>query len=285
MGLLAVATWPLLAFIAGAGLVALISAVLTGHVPARLVKENVVGRPVGAVLGYALWVGVAGGALLAASRLDPPAEEVAVAVSLATAGVTAALVVAGAIDDLFTGGPRGLTGHLGSLVRGRPTTGILKLLVGLGAALVLALHLADDPIRIVGIVALVALCTNLWNALDVVPGRALKWATVALVPLVAAAWTRPSGGVVAATLGAVLVLLPFDLRERGMLGDAGSNPLGFLVGLGLAVVLPTPGLIAAATVALLLQVAAETVTISRLIDAVPPLRWLDRLGRRPEPVS
>jgi hypothetical protein len=285
MGLLAVATWPLLAFIAGAGLAALMATGLLTLVPERLVKENVSGRPVGAVLGYALWAGVAGGTLLASGRLDPPADEVVVAVSLATTGVTAALVVAGALDDLFAGGPRGLTGHLGSLARGRPTTGILKLLVGLGAALVLALHLSDDPVRIVGIVALVALCTNLWNALDVVPGRALKWAAGALVPLVAAAWTRPYGGVLAATLGAVLVLLPFDLRERGMLGDAGSNPLGFLVGLGLAVVLPTPGLVAAATVALLLQVAAETVTISRLIEAVPPLRWLDRLGRRPEPVS
>lgn len=285
MGLLAVVTWPLVAFIAGAGLAALVATVLLSVVSARLVRENVAGRPVGAVLGYALWAGVAGGSLLAATLLDPPAGEVAVTVSLATASVTAALVAAGALDDLFTGGPRGLTGHLGALVRGRPTTGILKLLVGVGAALVLALHLADDPLRIVGIVVLVALCTNLWNALDVLPGRALKWATVALVPLVAAAWTRPSGGVLAATLGAALVLLPFDLREQGMLGDAGSNPLGFLVGLGLAVVLPTPGLLAAATVALLLQVAAETVTISRLIEAVPPLRWFDRVGRRPEQVS
>jgi len=37
----------------------------------------------------------------------------------------------------------------------------------------------------------------------------------------------------------------------------------------------------AAALALVLQVAAETVTLSRLIDAAPPLAWLDRLGRRP----
>ena len=65
-----------------------------------------------------------------------------------------------------------------------------------------------------------------------------------------------------------------------MLGDAGSNPLGLLAGLGLAVSLPTPWLVAAAVAAVLLQVAAETVTISRVVDAVPPLRWFDRLGRR-----
>jgi hypothetical protein len=28
-------------------------------------------------------------------------------------------------------------------------------------------------------------------------------------------------------------------------------------------------------------VVAETVTISRLIEATPPLRWADRLGREP----
>jgi hypothetical protein len=65
-----------------------------------------------------------------------------------------------------------------------------------------------------------------------------------------------------------------------MLGDAGSNPLGFIVGTGLAAILPTWGVILAAVMALGLQVAAETVTISRLIEAVPPLRWYDRLGRR-----
>jgi hypothetical protein len=65
-----------------------------------------------------------------------------------------------------------------------------------------------------------------------------------------------------------------------MLGDGGSNPLGFLVGLALLVVLPTPALIVAAAAMLALQAAAETVTISKLIAAVPPLAWLDTLGRR-----
>jgi hypothetical protein len=31
---------------------------------------------------------------------------------------------------------------------------------------------------------------------------------------------------------------------------------------------------------LALQVAAETITISRLVEATAPLRWLDRVGRR-----
>jgi len=75
-------------------------------------------------------------------------------------------------------------------------------------------------------------------------------------------------------------ILPLDLAQRGMLGDSGSNPLGLVSGLGAAVTLPTWGVLLAAGVVVVLQVVAETVTISRAIEAVPPLRWYDRLGRR-----
>jgi hypothetical protein len=37
----------------------------------------------------------------------------------------------------------------------------------------------------------------------------------------------------------------------------------------------------AAGVAVTLNVLADTVTLSRLIDTVAPLRWFDRLGRVP----
>jgi UDP-GlcNAc:undecaprenyl-phosphate/decaprenyl-phosphate GlcNAc-1-phosphate transferase len=103
---------------------------------------------------------------------------------------------------------------------------------------------------------------------------------VVLVPVLAGAWGTGFGLIAAAALGAAVGVLPFDLLERAMLGDAGSNPLGVLAGAGLAVVLPTAGVVVAAVAAVLMQVAAETVTLSRAIEAVPPLRWFDRLGRR-----
>lgn len=261
----------------GALLAAAAAAALVKWRPVRLLRRNVRDAEVPATLGPALWLGVAAGGVVGAGLTR---ERVAVAVAVATAATITVLAVVGLVDDVVGGPERGIGGHLRSLARGRPTTGILKLLAGVAAAVVLALHLAGEAVRVVGIAVLVALCTNLWNALDVSPGRALKWAAVGLIPLIVAAWSQPSALVVAATLGAVLALLPFDLRERGMLGDAGSNPLGFLVGMGLAVVLPTPGLLAAAAAALAIQVIAETVTISRVIDRVPPLRRFDRLGRR-----
>ncbi len=85
--------------------------------------------------------------------------------------------------------------------------------------------------------------------------------------------------VAAPALGASAALLPFDLSERGMLGDAGSNLFGFVVGVGLFQGLPTWGLALALAAILAVHWASETVTLSRIIESTPPLEWYDRLGR------
>jgi UDP-GlcNAc:undecaprenyl-phosphate GlcNAc-1-phosphate transferase len=279
-----VSLWPAAGLLVAALVSAGVAVVALKRPPPPLIRPNQGGRPVPMVLGGALSAGLVAGAYISASGTAWGSPDPApITTAMVTGLVVLVLVLVGGVDDRFGGTERGFRGHLRSLGRGRPTTGILKLVVGVAAAVVLAFHLADDPVRTVGVALLVALCTNLWNALDVMPGRALKGAVVVLVPVLAVAWSRPSGPVIAATVGAALGVLAFDLRERGMLGDAGSNPLGFLVGMGLAVVLPTPAVLVGAGLALLLQVAAETVTISRLIAAVPPLRWFDRLGRLREP--
>ena len=64
-----------------------------------------------------------------------------------------------------------------------------------------------------------------------------------------------------------------------MLGDAGANLLGFTAGIGLYLSLPAWGIAVAALVVVGLNVLAETVSLTRLIEAAPPLRWFDRLGR------
>jgi UDP-GlcNAc:undecaprenyl-phosphate/decaprenyl-phosphate GlcNAc-1-phosphate transferase len=125
----------------------------------------------------------------------------------------------------------------------------------------------------------VAGCANLWNGLDVRPGRALKFGLVAMIGIL----NTPIGllpTLPGAALGSALALWP-DLRERAMLGDSGANLLGFTIGLGLYIVLAGWGVFLAAAVAVALNVLAETVTLSRAIEVVPPLRWFDGLGRLP----
>jgi UDP-GlcNAc:undecaprenyl-phosphate GlcNAc-1-phosphate transferase len=65
-----------------------------------------------------------------------------------------------------------------------------------------------------------------------------------------------------------------------MLGDAGANALGALLGLS-AARLPRPvrlGLLAGVTA---LNAASEVVSFTKVIQATPALRRLDQLGRRP----
>ena len=80
-----------------------------------------------------------------------------------------------------------------------------------------------------GDAALVAASANLVNLLDLRPGRALK--VVTLVGAAGALASRAQGRrrFVAPTVAA-LAFLPGDVGERTMLGDAGANGLGALLG-------------------------------------------------------
>jgi hypothetical protein len=81
---------------------------------------------------------------------------------------------------------------------------------------------------------------------------------------------------------AVAVLLaPYDLREMTMLGDAGSNAFGAL--LGLESVRRFTGLRRASAIGALAAVTflGEQRSLGSLIETTPGLRTLDSLGRQP----
>jgi UDP-N-acetylmuramyl pentapeptide phosphotransferase/UDP-N-acetylglucosamine-1-phosphate transferase len=84
----------------------------------------------------------------------------------------------------------------------------------------------------------------------------------------------------AAPLGAGLALLSEDLGERAMLGDAGANALGAMLGAA-ASRLPRPVRIALLAGIAALTAASEKVSFTKVIERTPALRKLDMLGRRP----
>jgi hypothetical protein len=84
----------------------------------------------------------------------------------------------------------------------------------------------------------------------------------------------------AAPLGAALALLRQDLGERAMLGDAGANALGAMLGAS-AARLPRPARIALLAGIAGLTAASEKVSFTKVIERTPALRRLDMLGRRP----
>lgn len=198
----------------------------------------------------------------------------------------------GLIDDLAGGGgggpggdqgsDRGFRGHVGALAQGRVTSGALKLFGGgVVALLVVAPVVGESPGRLLADGALVALCANLGNLLDRAPGRTVKVSVAAFAVLALAARRTEALSGTAVVVGAALGLLLDDLHERLMLGDAGSNVLGAVLGLAVVAACGT----AARDIVLVgvagLNVAGELMSFSRVIDAVPPLRALDRAGRRP----
>jgi hypothetical protein len=239
-----------------------------------LLVPNHRGKRVPRALGIGLAVTAVAGTVVAAAG-----GEVGSAGLGALAGCLL-VFAAGLVDDLAPPGPRGLWNHLRVVRYGRMTTGILKLVTAIGAAtMVLALQ-PDRPghVRLAAVVLLAA-AANAWNGLDVRPGRALKAFLPAALAFVVWGDLANAPAIVGLLAGATIAL-PIDLAERAMLGDAGSNLLGFAAGLGLADVLPDPWVVVAAALAVGLNVLAETITFSRIIEATRPLRFVDRLGRR-----
>jgi hypothetical protein len=239
-------------------------------------RKNYAGRPVTLLGGPAL----AGAATVAAVLGAPPGLRAAAAV----AGAVPAAV--GGYDDLAgarpeQAGDKGLAGHLRALRAGRISAGAVKV-AGIGAAAAAAAVLTRRgrglPAVADGVLAagLVAGTATLVNLLDLRPGRAAKAAAVAA----AAGLRGPAGGLVAGPLGATLAVLPADLAERVMVGDCGANSVGALLGLRLAAV-PGRGVRTGALAAVVaLTLASERVSFTRVIEATPVLRALDRLGRR-----
>ncbi len=250
--------------------------------PPRLMRTNVNGRAVPAVLGEPLVIAalatLALQALVGAVGWHPaPPRGMAAALGL----VIALMAVAGALDDRRGDeASRGFRGHVAALAGGRITGGVLKIVAGLVAgAAAAALLFADDLPRAVATILLVAGGANTINLFDRAPGRAGKATLLVLVPLMAfghAAWAIGVAGL----SGALLAVLPADLAEEGMLGDAGANPLGAAVGLGLAVSLTKPAVWVAVAVVIALNVASERWSFSKLIADHPWLDSLDRAGRK-----
>ncbi|MCP4437190.1 MAG: hypothetical protein GY812_17045 [Actinomycetia bacterium] len=277
-------TATLLALVAGALIGAGLWVTCGGLFTAEpLMRENYAGRPiptgVGVLVPLSVVVLVAAGhlALLSARRGAIWYEQGRTALL-----ATAVFSLLGLLDDVAgVGQSGGFRQHVRSLLRGELSTGAVKLVGGAAAGILVA---SAAPAADVGVLAAlrdgatVALAANLANLFDRAPGRSTKFSTLFFL-VAAAVARRPELAGPAVGIGAGIGLLWPDLRERMMLGDAGANPLGALVGFAWLIAIPAPGwrwgLLG---VLVLANAASEAVSYSAVIDRVAPLRWFDRLG-------
>lgn len=271
-----------------AGVIALIAthALLAAAIPrVPLRRANYRGVRVATGLGVLLVAGIVAGAAAVAltysflTRSRSLLAFTANAVPVLGAGLGFAML--GLWDDLSgaAGEPeRGFRQHLGALRHGRLTGGGLKVLGGAGLAIVVAAPQATSFAWLLADAATIALFANLFNGFDLRPGRALKFFVLAALPLtVLASGVTPA---LAAALGGACAFLPVDLRERAMLGDAGGNALGAVIGASIVYSAPRPGVsLGVLGGVVLLTLVAERPGFDATIGRVPGLRLFDRAGR------
>jgi UDP-N-acetylmuramyl pentapeptide phosphotransferase/UDP-N-acetylglucosamine-1-phosphate transferase len=267
-----------------------LAAVLAPALLARLERAGVVRENYrGLVLPAASGILIVIAALLALGPLAALDELADVDTLAPEAGEALVFVIGvavlGLIDDLLGAharGPRGLRGHARAAVGGDLSTGVLKAAGTLGLGLFVLSHQGRSAAEYLVGVGVLVLATNLFNLLDLRPGRAGKVFVAFGVVLTLGSWNTYALEALGIFIGAALVLFPYDLRERAMLGDTGSNVLGAVAGFWLIVALGPTGEAVALGVLALLTLYGEFWSISALVEGNAFLRRLDSLGRPAE---
>jgi UDP-GlcNAc:undecaprenyl-phosphate/decaprenyl-phosphate GlcNAc-1-phosphate transferase len=185
----------------------------------------------------------------------------------------------GLFDDVLAAEPRGWRGHGAAVLRGGISSGALKAAGSLGLALFALSGQGLNAAHYLLAVAVLVLATNLFNLLDLRPGRSFKLFVLLGAALTIGAWDARPVAALGLFFGPALVVGLYDLRERAMLGDTGSNMLGALAGLWIVLSLDTLGQLIAVIVMAAVTVYGEFRSITGLVDRTPLLRRLDSLGR------
>jgi UDP-GlcNAc:undecaprenyl-phosphate/decaprenyl-phosphate GlcNAc-1-phosphate transferase len=174
---------------------------------------------------------------------------------------------------------RGWRGHGRAALHGELSTGTLKAAGSLGLALFAMSFEGLSKPRWLLAVGVLVLATNVFNLLDLRPGRAIKAFVLLGAGLTLGSLdARPlwSLGLFAAP---ALVAGLYDLRERAMLGDTGANLLGALAGLWLVLTLSGTGQLIALALLVAITLYGELRSISGFVERTPGLRALDSFGR------
>jgi UDP-GlcNAc:undecaprenyl-phosphate/decaprenyl-phosphate GlcNAc-1-phosphate transferase len=190
----------------------------------------------------------------------------------------------GFLDDSLGRGeaaatPRGWRGHWAALRSGSLSTGAIKAIGALALAAYVVSGRGLEDWRYLADVLLLILATNLFNLLDLRPGRAEKALVLLGAGLCLGAWTLAPLELLGIFVGPMIVGAWLTLGERAMLGDTGSNLIGAIAGVWLLTALGADARLIALAAVSALTIYGEIRSISATIDSVPPLRWLDSLGR------
>lgn len=195
--------------------------------------------------------------------------------------VSLVLGMTGFIDDHFGDkGVKGIKGHIKKLVIDyKVSTGILKVIVALALGFYISSWYLDRHFEVAMGTLAFAVWVNVLNLLDVRPGRAIKGFWSAAFPLLLM-HGGSTGSPEIFLLAITLVLFDTDRKERGMLGDAGANALGGIIGTWIVQWATSLEMALYISFGLLITLYSERYSISRWIEMHPLAKRLDQWGRK-----
>ncbi|WAM32864.1 hypothetical protein [Caldicellulosiruptor morganii] len=194
-----------------------------------------------------------------------------------------AISVIGLIDDVFGDDKsKGFKGHIKRLWKDKEiSTGLVKMILIPIVLFLGSAHITQDIYKSFIYTILGALCINLFNLFDLRPGRCIKILFIFIVLIGSFINWIPF------YISLLILLMPIfigDIKEIYMLGDAGSNLIGYVFFLIISQIytIRTDNMLLWITLfsALLLNLASEYISFSQVIEGSKVLKFIDELGRK-----
>lgn len=188
--------------------------------------------------------------------------------------------ITGLLDDICGNkNSQGFRDHFKSLINGKLTTGILKVIITILVSMLvlfeLEIYILSEIIINAGIIILM---TNLLNLLDLRPARSIKAFFCMAILLIIfnlyyAVYFLPF-------FFTLIFYLPFELKSKLMLGDSGANLLGTVLGFNTILMIEDFYIkLIILLFLVILNVVSEKYSYSTIIQNNPLLSWIDQLGR------
>lgn len=201
----------------------------------------------------------------------------------------------GFIDDLW--GDRkilGFKGHFKELIfKGKLTTGALKAIGGGAICIVISKEFSTDMVSLIVNAVILAFFVNFINLMDVKPGRAIKmFLFLGMLGFCSFIYISYNGNIIlniassiwviwGLILGPLIALFVYELKEIIMLGDAGSNIMGGILGITFLSAFHQPTIrFVVLGILFIIHVYAEKKSISDIINNVAFLKNIDEMGRK-----
>lgn len=176
-------------------------------------------------------------------------------------------------DVLGKGDSKGFKGHFKAFFKGQLTTGFIK---AVGVPILLLLYFTfDDYIKLIDLI-FISLLVNLFNFFDLRPGRCQK--VFLITNLLLLPFSKTITPLYVGILAITIATLIMDLREKGMLGDAGANLLGIITGIQV-LALQFPYRVIVYLMVFILTFIGEKYSFTKIIEKNRFLNYIDKLGR------